>query len=378
MSLSHLTTGFRAGVLAVVCALGLGVFSAQIPAKAETSEELQAKATELQGRIETSAANYDSAMAKVADLQKQAEENQAKIDEVKAQIPTQREKSAAAIRTLYKMDQNAPGLLGLVLSSENFNDFISTLTYLNAVESSTMKEATRLTDLENELTRNQAELDAARQEAQEQRDAAAQALADAQSAREEAQRAADEQAAKEAAEREAAIAAEREAQAKAAEADKAQPAPEPQHEDASGNETPVATTPNVPASSSPSKVNWSDSKQAFVDQWAPRINRYLAGSPMAGTGETFASAAWDYGVDPRWSPAISNTESSKGAVCFKPYNAWGWGNSSWGSWDEAIRDHVAGLARGYGSTLSMEAARKYCPPSPDHWYATTLAEMEKI
>lgn len=352
-----------AGALAVTATLlGFGA-----PAKAETSEELQAKATELQGRIESSAADYDAAMAKVADLQRQADENQARIDEVQAQIPAQRERSAAAIRALYKMDQNTPGLIELILSSEDFNDLIATLTYLNAIESSNLKEAERLGDLEDELTRNQAELEAAREQADQERDEASRALADAQAAREEAQRAADEQAAREEAERQAAIAAER---AAAAEADGKVAG--------AAQSTPQATSANVPATSSPTKVDWSDSKQSFVDQWAPRINAYLAGSPMAGTGETFASAAWDYGVDPRWSPAIANTESSKGAVCFKSHNAWGWGSSSWSSWDEAIRAHVAGLARGYGSTISMEAARRYCPPAAEHWYATTLAEMERI
>ncbi len=31
-----------------------------------------------------------------------------------------------------------------------------------------------------------------------------------------------------------------------------------------------------------------------------RIDSYLAGSPLSGQGATFAAAAWDYGVDPRF------------------------------------------------------------------------------
>ena len=77
-------------------------------------------------------------------------------------------------------------------------------------------------------------------------------------------------------------------------------------------------------------VDFSVGKEAFISTWSQRIDAYLSGSPLAGQGVTFATAAWEYGVDPRWSPAISNTESSKGAVCFKPYNAWGWGQSSLG------------------------------------------------
>ena len=125
-------------------------------------------------------------------------------------------------------------------------------------------------------------------------------------------------------------------------------------------------------------ADWASERNVFVAQWAGRIDAYLAGSPMAGTGKVFAEAAWDYGVDPRWSPAISNTESSKGLYCSGSCNAWGWGGCSWGSWEEAIRDHVAGLARGYGYTISVEAAKKYCPPNWEHWYNATLAQMNMI
>lgn len=126
-----------------------------------------------------------------------------------------------------------------------------------------------------------------------------------------------------------------------------------------------------------SAVDWSD-KDAFIAEWTERINNYLAGSPLAGYGETFATAAWENQVDPRWSPAISNTESSKGANCFLPHNAWGWGQSSWGSWEQAINAHVAGLAQGYGYTISYDKAKRYCPPNYDNWYHDTLSQMKSI
>ena len=119
-------------------------------------------------------------------------------------------------------------------------------------------------------------------------------------------------------------------------------------------------------------------QDAFVSEWASRIDAYLAGSALAGQGEAFAVAAWNYGVDPRWSPAIAFTESSLGSHCFKPYNAWGWGSSSWSSWPEAIDAHVRGLARGYGYTISVDNAKKYCPPNWEHWYKTTLSQMNSI
>ena len=100
---------------------------------------------------------------------------------------------------------------------------------------------------------------------------------------------------------------------------------------------------------------------------------------LGGKGrETFAQAAWENGIDPRWSPAISNTESTKGRVCFKSHNAWGWDQSSWSNWDTAIRAHVAGLARGYGFTISYAYAQRYCPPNYDNWYRDTLNQMQLI
>lgn len=125
-------------------------------------------------------------------------------------------------------------------------------------------------------------------------------------------------------------------------------------------------------------VDFSIGKNAFVAEWTARIDKYLAGSPLAGYGSSFAEAAWKYGVDPRWSPAISNTESTKGANCFAWHNAWGWTGGSWPSWEAAIDFHVKGLSNIYGYTISYANAQKYCPPNYDNWYRDTLNEMRKI
>ncbi len=125
-------------------------------------------------------------------------------------------------------------------------------------------------------------------------------------------------------------------------------------------------------------VDFSVGRDAFMEEWTSRINAYLAGSPLSGYGADFAQAAWDNGVDPRWSPAISCTESGKGSNCFAPFNAWGWTGGAWSNWSSAIQAHVAGLANGYGHTITYANAAKYCPPNTDHWYHTTLSEMAKI
>lgn len=125
-------------------------------------------------------------------------------------------------------------------------------------------------------------------------------------------------------------------------------------------------------------VDFSMGREAFIAEWTERIDNYLFGSPLAGHGSTFAEAAWEAGIDPRWSPAISNTESTKGRVCFKSHNAWGWDQTNWPDWDTAIRAHVAGLARGYGFTISYSYAQRYCPPNYDNWYRDTLNQMSLI
>ncbi len=128
-----------------------------------------------------------------------------------------------------------------------------------------------------------------------------------------------------------------------------------------------------------SEVDWLVGKDAFISEWTARIDAYLAGSSLDGYGAIFAEAAWEYGIDPRFSPAISNTESSKGANCFRSYNAWGWmGEESWSSWEESIWAHAAGLAEGYGYTISEWGAAKYCPPTWQDWYQKTLYQMTLI
>lgn len=119
-------------------------------------------------------------------------------------------------------------------------------------------------------------------------------------------------------------------------------------------------------------------KVNFLNEWTPRLNNYLAGSALAGYGEVFAAAAYDYGIDPRYSAAISCIESGKGANCFRAHNAWGWGGSSWSSWEEAIYAHAKGLAASYGYTVSESAAQRYCPPNWSGWYSNVKSEMSKI
>ncbi len=359
------------GAFALTCSM---LLAAPVSARADTLEELEAKADELGGKVNEAAEAYAKAIANVEVLDGSIAENEARIAEVEAEIPEQRARSASAIRALYKMSQNGNGLLELIVSSDDFNSFISTITYLNAIEQKNTEEARKLVDLQNDLTYARAQLQDQREEAEEQRAAADDALKQAEALRQEAVKLAARKAAEEAAREQArALAGSADTQALADAVRNSAPqnqpkAQQPQEEQPSAPST--APDPNAPEQ--------GGDRAEFVEEWTQRIDEYLAGSPLEGYGYAFAEAAYDYGVDPRWSPAISNTESSKGRHCFLPYNAWGWSQTSWPDWDTAIRAHIAGLSAGYGYTISEANAQKYCPPTWQDWYAATLSEMAKI
>lgn len=323
------------------------------------------EADALQQQVERTAVAYDEAAATADAAGKALDENSARIIELEALIPAQQARSDAAARELYKFQQQSPDVVDLLLSSSDFFDFLANLEYVSRITDANVSEIARLNSLKAELEEQRDALEQAKSEADAGAAEAERALAAAQEARMEAQRRAQE-AARQAAEAEAAAAA-------ATQQDTPQET----------SSAPTASTETVDAGTEAAEAvsdnaDWSSDEASFVESWAGRIDAYLSGSPLAGQGRTFAQAAWDYGVDPRWSPAISYTESSLGAACFLPHNAWGWGSASWGSWEEAINDHVRGLARGYGYTISMDAAHKYCPPNAQHWYDTTLAQMNMI
>lgn len=83
------------------------------------------------------------------------------------------------------------------------------------------------------------------------------------------------------------------------------------------------------------------------------LNRGLAGSPMAGTGEILERYGRRYGVSPFFMAATAATESSLGAAACSNnrYNVWGlasctgsWYVPPFGSWDEAIAFYAKFLA----------------------------------
>ena len=114
------------------------------------------------------------------------------------------------------------------------------------------------------------------------------------------------------------------------------------------------------------------------DEWAQRIDAFNEGTPLAGYGAVFAEAASAYGVDPRIAPAIARLESSSGAYCFLPHNAWGWGSVSWPDWETAIWEFTRGFSEDYGSEVTYEVAERYNQVNVDEWYALVTSCMDQI
>ena len=350
--------------LAIALALGLlgSCFACGKIAYADNTD-INKLLTETQERLVQTSADYDDAVAKAEALQTQIEENGARITELEEAIPGQEKKSAEALVALYKIQQEGYTLVNMILNTESLSEFISTIEYVNTIHQTNLNEVLRLRLMKEELDEKKKSLQDSKMAIDAEMMRSEQALKEAQEARQKAQQLALEEAARQEAARQAEV-ARKQAEIAAA-----------QGGGSSSSSGSSAPTPNLPK---PNGVDWTMSKEDFVNHWAARIDNYMKGFPLSGQGRTFAEAAWKYGVDPRFSPAISRTESTSGKYCFKPHNAWGWGQISWNSWEDAIDAHTRGLANGYGGTISIAGAKKYCPPNWEHWYYFTLGEMNRI
>lgn len=363
---SHIAFLMNRPARAITCAalaVALGAAPVLSPLQAfAVSSSTEYELSETQRKVEEATAAYEEAQGNLAALQQKIDENTAAIAEIEAQLPQQRERASAAMRDLYKYQKSSNTLMSIVLQTTSFDEAISTIAYMNQIQESSNAELERLTELESDLETKRTELDQAKVKAAAEEQAASEALSEAQRLRSDAQAKAERERAEEAARLAANTSA-----ASGAGAD-------------SGNGSNTATTPgqsiDIEVSGS---VNWNVTYDQFMAEWTPRIDAYLAGSPLAGYGATFADAAWGSAVDPRWSPAIACIESTKGAYTFRPYNAWGWMTSRrFGSWDESIRAHVSFLGSVYGTTLTPAAAQKYCPPTWQDWYNKVGGQMSRI
>lgn len=284
--------------------------------------------------IERLSAEFESAQAAAVLYHVKAAANEQVISVLEGRLPALQARSDAAMVEMYKMQQSRYDIVEMLLASESLDDFINQSEYVERISRTNLKAINELGETCERLQAVRESVNAAKAESDARLSAATEALESARSAR--AARAA------------AGLAG---------------------------------------SGVSNDGADWHMDEDEFVSAWAPRIDAYLAGSPLAGQGENFARSSWRYCVDPRWSPAISNTESSKGTYCIRPHNAWGWGAADsdpynlaleWSSWEEAIDAHVRGLSEGFGYTISLGAAQSYCPPTWEDWYEHTRSEMELI
>ena len=111
-----------------VPALGL---SGQAAWAEDIDTNVQADAA--QQEVERTAAEYDQAMARIDELNQQISDNEARIAEIEETLPAQQERSSAAAVKLYKTQASTPGLLEMVLSSENIVDFFTSLEYVSHI-----------------------------------------------------------------------------------------------------------------------------------------------------------------------------------------------------------------------------------------------------
>lgn len=336
------------------------------------SSETQAELDAAESQVDSYAAAYNEAAKKLEELQAKIDENTANIAAIEEELPDLQSAASQAMREAYKYQSNSNPLVSFVLKSQSLDDLITGVVYMDQIQSSNNAAIDELNSKQQELEQQKTELDQAKAQLEEQKKAAADALAEAQAARSAAQAKAEAEAAAEL----AALAAQSQAE---------QTAPGEGSGVSGDNPYSGATDQGSSVSGGVSSggVNWNVSYDEFINTWTTRIDNYLAGSPLAGYGRVFAEASWNTGTDPRWSPAISCIESTKGRYCAGSCNAWGLsavggGWMSFGSWTEAINYHVSYLYKYYGPTLTPAAAQKYCPPTWQDWYNKVASEMNRI
>ncbi|MBQ9003539.1 MAG: hypothetical protein IJ087_16955 [Eggerthellaceae bacterium] len=383
---------------ALVCAWPCAAFAEEGTATGTTAVAAEAEPYKIlagETEIEKLSDEYEAARDELAGVDAKIAELQAQIDSLEADLPAQETRSNAAMRQRYIMQSNPLVIVESLLSSVTLGDFIKQSDYIDKISRDNLAELNRLRDMKSQLDQARSEQENVRAQAEARMSAAESALRAVQDERSQLQSEEQAFAARQAevqggansiekSESSSATAnkkkteAERKAEAEAA-------AKKAEEDAAKGILPPVEATTDTTGLYD--GADWHADRSVFIETWAERIDKFLAGSPLEGQGHNFAAAAWKHGIDPRWSPAISKIESSMGAICIRPYNAWGWGASDsdpyglaleWGSWEEAIDAHVKGLAEGYGYTVSMGRARTYCPPNWQRWYNSVVESMASM
>ena len=222
-----------------------------------------------QQEVERTAAEYDQAISRIDDLNRQIADNEARIAEIEETLPTQQERSSAAAVKLYKTQASTPGLLEMVLGSDNIVDFLTSLEYVSHIYSSNQAEIKRLGELKDELDQTHRDLSQAKKDADAEAANAEQALSAAQQARQEAQRKAQEEAARQAEEAAEAEAAKAEAAKEADKQEQADSASAPAAAEAAGGSS--AGTVEAPTGQASATCSWRSGPAASTHIWLVRL-----------------------------------------------------------------------------------------------------------
>ena len=114
--------------------------------------------SELQGRIDESNEAYNTAVAHAAELQDQIDANEARLAQIEEELPAKKDAAAKSLRVSYKMQAGSGDLIQLLLSSEDFNEVISTLQYLEKITSHNNAAVEDLAQATDELEQVQSAL----------------------------------------------------------------------------------------------------------------------------------------------------------------------------------------------------------------------------
>ena len=114
--------------------------------------------SELQGRIDESNEAYNTAVAHATELQDQIDANEARLAQIEEELPAKKDAAAKSLRVSYKMQAGSGDLIQLLLSSEDFNEVISILQYLEKITSHNNAAVEDLAQATDELEQVQSAL----------------------------------------------------------------------------------------------------------------------------------------------------------------------------------------------------------------------------
>lgn len=122
--------------------------------------------------------------------------------------------------------------------------------------------------------------------------------------------------------------------------------------------------------------------QMAHDEKVQRISDWLTSqknSPYAYCAEYIVNEGDRTGVNPYLCVACGEAESTSGHACFHPFNAWGMGQKTYGSWEEGITDWFNNMLKHpqwspWQTGWDMEKSPPYCETNQEE-YATHVTGL---